>query len=801
MQTRFIIRTILAILLGITVSPCTSFAQYKIQGKVFDRSGIPIEYVEILLLRRDSVVIKSELSNNAGYFLLKADTGMYIVQCKYFGQFCFTKNLIVREDVDMGNVQLDASKNLRAIQITSSKKLIERKVDRVVFNLENSVSASGGDAIEALKVTPGLRVQNDAVQMIGKSGMAIMIDDRLIQLTGEDLFSFLRTIRSEDIKSIEVINNPPAKYEADGNSGIVNIRLRKAKKNSLTGSQRISATQATHLLSTFGNAMGYQRNKITITTNLNYTNGSNAPYQEYRILFPGSSWFETNSARSFQNNFNGRATIDYKLSEKTSVGLQYSGIYSNPIRRGLNASSITNKTTALLDSTLLTPSYTRHRRNSQAINLHLQTNLDSSGRKITFDADYLQYNVNISNTFSTNTFLAGVTVLPDRFLSAKNSSDQAINVYSSRIDIETPFLNTMLNFGGKISFIRNFNTVDFFKLNSGSPVFDPSNSNVFEYFENTQALYLSSNISLSKKWQLQAGLRLESTQAKGVSRTLDQVNRNNYTRLFPTFYILYKADEEKSFALNYNRRIDRPAYGNLNPFRFFSTAYNYSEGNPFLQPFFTHNIDLSYTKNNFFGSVFLRVLTEGIDQVTFISADNTTQIVRPFNFYTSKTIGLMGSYVFNRLKWWESTNQCTIFYTQTNTKNLNVQSGINNSTYSISSNNSFVIQPKSSTRAELNISYQSASVSGSYKLSRFYQVDVGIRRQFFTKKIQLALNAFDVLRTNAYLFTQLVNNIQQQNYDYADLQRIRLSVTYNFGKSFKTERRNLSNEDERSRIN
>lgn len=689
-------------------------------------------------------------------------------------------------------------KQIQEVEILAKKKLIEKKVDRLVFNVENSISATGGDAIDALKVTPGLKVQNDQISMIGKSGMSVMIDDKLMQLSGDDLVNFLKTIKSDDIKSIEVITNPPAKYDAEGNSGIVNIKLKRAKKNSISGNLKTSYTQATYPLGSFGGGLNYQKDKLTITSNINYSNGSIAPYQEYTIYYPNYTWFEKNNRRSFQNSLSGRIALDYQINTKTTMGLQYSGVFAKPISKATNTSYITNNN-SVLDSLIITPSRLEIDRETHSLNFHSLTKIDTLGTQYSVDIDYFKFKSDLDNNFSTNTYFPNGIPVPNRYVSANNLSNQNIDIYTAKLDYEMPLKWLNLSFGGKVSFINNDSQVSYFDTTNAYSVFDPSKSNIFNYKENTQALYVSGSKNLSKKWDLQLGLRLESTQTKGYSETLNQTNKNDYLKLFPTFYLTYKSTENTTWGLNYSRRIDRPTYGNLNPFRVYSSAYNYGEGNPFLQPFFTDNIDLSYIYKDFYASIYFSYLTNGFDEVTYVSPTSISQIVKPYNFYTQKTVGLMENYVFNKIKWWESNNQMTIFYSKTLSEIEESVPGVRSWAFTFNSNNVFILNNEKTIKAEFNFTYMSPSIAGSYKLSSIYYFDAGFKFSLLEKKLQVAINAIDIFRTNKSTFTQIVNGIKQKNYDYPDSQKIRLSLTWNFGKSIKVEKREQSNEQEKDR--
>ena len=209
------------------ILPFILFSQVNIGGQIKDKDNKSIEFLEVQLQNKDSIIVKSELTDVDGKFKIIAEKGEYHLLIKQLGKILQKQKVSANQDIDIGVIQVVVNQQqLQKVLITSKKKLIDRKVDRLVFNVENSISSAGGDAIDALKITPNIRVQNDKISMIGRSGMGIMVDDKLIQLSGDDLINFLKTISSDNIKSIEVITTPPAKYSAEGNSGLVNIKLK-----------------------------------------------------------------------------------------------------------------------------------------------------------------------------------------------------------------------------------------------------------------------------------------------------------------------------------------------------------------------------------------------------------------------------------------------------------------------------------------------------------------------------------------------------------------------------------------------
>ncbi|WP_300978365.1 TonB-dependent receptor [Flavobacterium sp.] len=781
--------------------PCVLFAQIQLTGKITTKENKAVELIEVQVSNKDSILVNYVLTDDKGRFSLTIIKGNYSLAIKQLGVVLHKQSISLNENLDLGNIPITQNQQqLNEVIISTKKKLIERKVDRLIFNVENSISTSGGDAIDALKITPNIRVQNESINMIGKNRMSVMIDDRIIQLTGADLTSFLKTIKSDNIKSIEVITAPPAKYDAAGNSGIVNIKLKKAKKDSWGGDFNSSYTKAKFDLGSIGSVLNYQKNKTTINATINYNNGSIAPYQENYVYYPKVTWFETNDKRTFQNDLSTQFNFDYQLNKKTIIGIQYGGSKSKPLDIGISNSKITDKISSKIDSLIVTPTYVNSNKTTHSINFYSLKKSDSIGKQIFFDVGYFEYNSNLDNKFSSNYYYADGTEIPNRNLKANNISNQKIKIYTSKIDVDLPLKWAKISFGAKISFIKTNNQVAYYNTYNPEPILDLTKSNLFNYTENTQAIYISGSKKLAKKWELQLGLRAENTTSKGVTEKIEQTNSNTYIRLFPTLYLIYTANENSTFSFNYNRRIDRPSYADVNPFRLYSTAFNYLEGNPFLEPYFTNNIEISINYKNLYSSLSYKNLTNGIDYITLVSPDTGIQIAKPSNFYTQNSIVLNENYTFTKWNGYENIIGFNFLYAVTSPKSNTIVPEISNWTASFNSYNSFVLNKKKNLKASLDFVYTSPSVLGSYKLDSYYFFDAGIRMSFFEKKMKMAVSIVDVFRTNKMRYSQIVNSIQLTALDYSNPQNVRFSISYYFGKSFEREEKSTSNEEEKNRV-
>ena len=769
------------------------FSQIKISGQIKDKKNNPVEFIEIQLQNKDSIIFKSELTNAEGKFIIETEKGEYSLLVRQLGVIYHEQKINVIQDTYIGIINItEKEQQLQEVVITAKKKLIERKVDKLIFNVENSISASGGDAIDALKITPRVKVKNDNISMIGKNNMSVMVDDKLILLTGDELINFLKSIPSDNIKSIEVITTPPAKYDAEGNSGLINIKLKKSKLNQWNASLRSSYIQSTYPKGSFGGNFDYQKNKLSLYSNLNYVNGSNAPVETNKIYYPLGLWNEENKRRDFQNSVNGRIGADYKISEKFSVGMQYLGSFSKPKIAENSLTTIYNQTNSQIDSYINTLSENLGKNNNHSLNLNSTVVFDTIGKKMNINLDYFKFKNDDNRIFNTI-----------NLLSANNTSLQDIQNYSAKIDFEHPLKWINLSYGGKLSFIKTQNNVNYFDTTLGTPIFVPTQSNEFNYDENTQAIYINGTKKLNEKWETQLGFRLENTQTEGVSKTLNQKNTNSYAKLFPTFYLTYTPNEKNAFSINYNKRINRPSYNRLNPFRWYSNPFSYTEGNPFLQPSFSNNLELNYTFNdNWSNSIYYSHTDNGFEQITIV--DNTDNIQKTIaqNFFKTTIIGISESYTYNKLKWLSSTFSFDWNYSKSESLIPITNQNLNGSNAYFSISNDFNLNKNKTLLFNFSYWYNFKGTSDLDKNNAYSQLDASLKYFAFDKKLQISFNANDILSTNRPIYTSFTNNIQIDYKNYYDVRLFRLSLVYKFGnKNINVEKKEVGNQEEKERTN
>ena len=779
--------------------PALCFAQNTIKGKITDGSQA-IVWANVVLTNANGELITGTITNDDGNFDLNTKSGTYNLIVSFIGYSSYEKEITINDHLDLGTILLSADNTLDEVVITHQKKLIEQKPDRIIFNVGNSVTAIGGNALDAMRIAPGLRIQNNSINLLGRGESRVMVNGRLLQLSSEDLTNYLNTISANDIKTIEVITSPPAKYEAAGNGGLINIILKKGKLNSWKNTVAVVSNINTYNFSSLRNSLLYNKNKWSLSFNVNGTKGYSRNTEDFQVFYPNSTWDIDIDSKDGEDNLSAQLLLDYDVSKNTSFGIQYLGNLKKPDLIDKSVSKIYNATNAL-DSILVNNGNNQAKINNHLINLHSLTKLDTIGTTISFDLDYFSYDSNQDRSFIANSFTADNDFLGIN-TAANTVSNQNIENYSLKTDIEQPLSFANLSYGAKISVINNDSDITFFNTITGTPVLDTNISNTFKYEENNQAFYVSGTKRLNEKWDLQLGLRFENTKTKGFSVQLNETNINRYSKLFPSFYISHNKDENNSFALSYGKRIERPRFRDLNPFLSVVSSNTYSVGNPFLRPSFIDNFEFKYTyKSKFTTQAFFSIRNDGSSIVFTSDVENNTQIVTRSNFFKQYNFGLSQSLLFDNISWLQSQNNITVMGSKTSfTENIGaeLQNG-----FMVSANSSNKMTLNESTKIQLDASYNSPFKAGLFSVGETYSIDLGFSKELLNNNLKIGILIKDILNTSSLNNLESTVNGVRQVYGQNDNNRfIRLSASYSFGnRKINEKRRNFGNEEERQRTN
>lgn len=806
---------LLVILMGVSIS---GFAQVKngtVNGTVIDGNTKTIESATITLLRaKDSVVVKMSVADKTGKYSFEGVTdGSYLVSISAVGHNKgFSESFTIsaaNSSVTLKTIELiPIAKSEIGVTVTARKPLIEQKIDKMIVNVEAAVTNVGATALEVLEKAPGVTVDKDGtISLKGKQNVQIFIDGKPAYLSGAELVNLLNNMSANQLELIEIMTNPPAKYDAAGNSGIINLKTKRTKQVGFNGSATAGYSQGKYWRTNESINMNYRAGKIN--TFMNYSFNKNKSFQELNIhrtylnddksidaIFDQSAFMP----RANQNN-NLKLGLDYFLNKKTTLGMVASGFISKDNERNYNTSYLKNEV-GVVDSIVYATNLTTGKWKNASLNLNMRHTFDSTGRELTMDADYAYYSTARNQMFVNASYFPNWT--PKSQTDLLGDLPVGINIYTFKTDYSHPFKSGWkFETGLKSGYVNTDNAANYFLLESGVWQPDYNKTNRFQYKENINAVYVNLNRQF-KKWGVQTGLRFENTNYKGFQSgnptKPDSSFKRTYNSFFPTVFISYKASEKHQFGINAGRRIDRPAYQDLNPFLYFIDNYTYESGNPYLRPQYSWNTELSHTYAGFLTTTVNYSRTSDFMTETFEQLDYAT-IVRGGNIGVRQNAGVSVSAQVKVAKWWNSSLYTNYNYTQYKGALYGEQVNIAASNVLFNVNNQFRFNKGWS--AELSGWYRTKGVEGQIIIQPMWQMNAGVSKTILKGKGTVRLSARDMFYSN---FPKGKIDFQQTKAEFEnrrDSRQVGLSFTWRFGKPIKAQQNNRKaggSEDEQNRV-
>jgi len=789
--------------LAIWMNIALTFAQAqtppsRIYGRVLDADGKNIEFATAALLK-DSVLVKTTFTEKDGLFSFdKLGYGKYLIKVSVVGSPIYqTDTLVLTANsavINLADIKIKAgATNLKEVNVSGQKAFVERKIDRTVVNVDALISNAGITAMDVLSKSPGVNVdQNGVISLKGKSGVAIFIDDKPTYLSGADLDNYLRSLPSSSLDQIELMTNPPAKYDAAGNGGVINIKTKKTKTAGFNGGINLSLNQGELSRSNNSFNFNYRKDKINIFGNLSYNLNNSFTDLDLNRKYKNDdgsakSYFNQNSYfRRHGNTFNLKTGLDYYASEKTTWGIVLTGMNRISKQVNNNTSNLSNASMQL-DSVIRAENIDQIKYQNAGVNLNYRHKFKQAGRELTFDADYLLYRNQTDQTYYNFSYLPSGTLKYQDILTGNLPSN--IDIYTAKMDYSHPLENKWkLDAGIKTAYTKTDNIADYFNTANGKTSADYEKSNHFLYEENINAAYLNMSRE-GKRFSLQAGLRYENTVSNGhqLGNLIkpDSSFKRIYNSLFPTLYFSYKLDTagNNQLGLNYGRRIDRPYYQDLNPFFSPLDKFTYYVGNPFLKPSFTQSIELSHTYKNkittTFGYSWVR------DEVNeTIEILNGTYYSRPANVGKTRVANVSVNAEIDLTKWVKLNAYVEYAKIVSKTDFYTGFLVTNGSYLRANPNLQFKISP--TWNAELNMRYQSKLSNVQFLLGEVHEFGATLQKKLSAKST-LKLTANDIFRTRVY--NGIINNLANTEANWVNRQDSRsvvVSYSYRFGKAFSS---------------
>jgi hypothetical protein len=782
--------------------------QNFIEGQIADDQGNPIEFVNVLLFNAgDSSFVKGDYSEEGGFFQFSdLKQGKYFVSASMVGFNEVYSPIVSLAEKPVKSINLVLTEGLvmDEIMVVAKKPFIEMEAGKIVVNVENSAVNAGNSALEILAKSPGVSIDKDNnISLRGRQGVLVTINGKQQHLSGAEISQLLETLPAENINKIEIINNPSAKHDAEGNSGIINIQLRKNENLGTNGQYNAGIRQGQRLTYYTGINLNYRSDKLNIYGGGNYYNSER--YQDlslYRTIpfSSGTTIFDQNNIME-TNSISGRYKLgaDFYLSEKTTLGVLAN--YSPRDEGGeLTNVSLISGDNAPDYSKLSTLTTIKDNQGQNSLNFNMVHRFNESGTKLSFDADYSTFNKDGKNVYLNEYKSAEGGDVQDPFL-LKNNVATDINIFAGKLDFEHAFKNGLkLELGTKYSAVTSDNDTYFEAKVEDVWVNQESRTNHFVYDENVLAAYANAAKSFGKV-QLQFGLRMEHTESQGNSITLEQVVLGNYTDLFPSLSLSHMIGEKHSLSYAYSRRLNRPNYQSLNPFIQYLDEYTFQKGNPFLGPQYSNAFSLNYSLGR---SLFVSAeysatidnITEVIEQVS--ENNQTYQTYQNLENNESFSLSISAPKVWNN--YWTSRINLVGFY---NSFVSAIPSGIlDNQSFGAQiylSNNVTLAEGWS---FELISNYQSGMTYGLFTIKPVYGFDFGINKSVLHDRGTVKFGVDDILKSRIHRVSVRQDDISLDVVNINDTRRVKLSFTYNFGnnKVKSARHRSTALEEESRRI-
>jgi iron complex outermembrane receptor protein len=794
-------------------------AQTVVKGTVHEENNGQVEAASISLFKgTDTLAYKNTVTDKEGKFSFSAiQAGTYHIRASAVGHgtmngagFTIISGTKIFE-LPIFNLKKQ-NNELQSVSIVAKKPFIEQKSDRILVNVDASPANAGTSVMDVLEKSPGVSVDKDGnISLKGKQGVTIMIDNRPTYMSGAQLAIYLKSLPSSAIDQLEIMSNPSAKYDAAGNSGIINIKTKKNKAKGFNGSTTLTYTQGEYAKPGGSMNLNYRENKFNFFFNGGYTYWQG--FQELDInrnyLNPGTkeinSIFTQNTHMKFLSpEINLKLGADYFVDSKTTLGIVISG-YQNNETDNSNSNIALKNANNVTDSLVQSIGNIHGKWTNGTVNLNFRRQFDSSGRELSADADYIYYKSGSNQLFQNYTYDPNMKPLTANTLSGDLPS--TINIYSFKTDYTHPFQNDFkLEAGLKTSFVSTDNKANYYDVSGNDYNPDTTKTNYFVYHENINAVYFNLTKKY-KKWNFQAGLRVENTNYDGHQYgNIYTVNNNDssfkksYINAFPTAYMSYDLNDKNTFNINFGRRIDRPDYGDLNPFLFFLDEYTYQAGNPYLQPQISTNIELSHTYHNMLTTTLNYSNTQNFFAETFQQEGHAT-IVRRGNIGRRENTGIAVSLNMPLTKWWNTTIYVNVNYNHfigelyVEPLDVNAVQGMGNMTNMFKFTHGWT--------AELSGWYRTSGIEGQIYIQPLGQTSAAIAKQIMKEKASLKLGLRDIFYTQQVRGTIDFQQTEATFHNSRDSRQLSLTFTYRFGKAIKGAQNNRHSggaDDESNRL-
>jgi hypothetical protein len=781
----------------------------QLLGQVKDSQGEVLPFANVALIEASSdKLITGNVSDANGKFSINtSQSGKFKIRISTIGFETFESDVFDLQPgttKDFGTIQVqEEMASLGEVEVRAARPEVIIEADKTTINIEGTVMAEGNTALDVIGRSPGVFVDQDGnINLNGRPGVTVMINDRQTYMSAQDLANFLRAMPAENIKSIEVINNPSARFDAEGAAGVINIKLKKNNMDGVFGNIQ-AGNQYNGFYAPFGGAtINVKKGRWTTNASFNYS--------EYNILNElninrnfqleegVSSFDQANDMIMKRKNkfFTGGA--DYELNKNHSVGMNLQLSDNRGTETSDSKTIITNPGIAVRN---YIGSNTDNESGTQRIfaNLHYVGQLDTLGTKITSDIDYTQMSSD-SDGILYNEYYMGAreNLTRDRI---KTINEMKYHIFTAKVDFIKPLgKGRVFESGLKGSWVRSDNDLNLSRSIEEEPFMPDPNSNAFLYRENVLAAYTIYKGSITPKLSYQAGLRGEYSDIEGNSLTMGQINTQRYFSLFPSMFLQHKLSDNYQINYNVNRRITRPNYRLLNPFVFYIDPLTTERGNPELRPQFSNNFEMNHVIKKAYQISLSYSETEDVFQQIFTQDEaSRTTTTYTANFDKAKTFNFRGIIPVDIASWWNTSNMLQVSHNAW--KSVIGDAILDVSQTSFMARTQHNIMLPAGFKLEVVGMYLGPQLYGQARIGSFGWVDAGVSKSVMKDKLSITLNGTDLFRTQIINADIQFDRMDTQFRQYRSNQGVRLTLRYKFaqGESFRVSNRSGSRE-ERDRL-
>ncbi len=795
-------------LLLLLFSPLALFSQNaSVEGRVSDVNDKPISFVNILLFEKEgSVAIGGTVTDEDGVFILSDLKNQdYYVEFSMVGYLMVSKSINPSNSIHQKITLTENVEELNETIILVKAPNIRREPGKLVFNVENT-SISTGDAFNLLKKTPGVLIIRDQIQIKNTSPI-IYLNDKRVYLTSTELAGLLKSMDASDIKEIEVITNPSAKYDAEGSS-VLNIITTKVVSIGYKGSVNTTWEQATFSKYLFGTSHFYKNDWLNL-----YANYSYSPRKEFkqddnyiRFFHPDnvstkSIWESDFEKVTHSNAHQGNIILDFTLNENNTLSFSSTALISPNKTFDNNVDGEIFNAQRQLDSVFTTVSYLENDTSNLSFNLEHKVDLDEEGTNLTTSVNFINYDQDQTQELNTNYNLpTGELSNNVKFFT---DAKQYSNIFTGQTDFKNGLGNGNFETGIKFSYINTESSLDFFNIEGNESIYVEDNSDLFVYTESIYAAYLNFSKTYGK-WDIDAGLRGEYTDVKGDSKSLGIINNQDYFDIFPSISALFNHNDDNVFGISYRRSVERPRYQSLNPFSYFITDNIVNNGNPYLVPSIKNKYMLSYSlKNKWSFEAYYIYKKDPLAVLSFQDNENSTTQNLDANIISDINYSLDVIYSSSLYSWWYLWIYTSGYYLENEFLALaSPQETFKNDTFGVyvQMYSSFTLSKDKTLTSDVNLAYTSDVIIGSLDLKNQFEFSFSIRKSLWNNRASITVGVDDIFDTNNIPVTSRYYNQDNSYFAKPESRLFRAGFKYNFG-NYNLRNNNRSHKtDEEQRL-